>query len=250
MRDGAIIVAAYDGTSRVPGASLGARALLDALTAAGLTAAASRQRHLRDDSKSSALWCRRLLELARGEDVALTLGGEHLVTFPVLEALRERHAGLRLVVFDAHHDAYEHPLLTHWSVLRFAAVELQVPTLVVGVRHEVELCAPGVTLLPMAEVSALGPRGVAARIEAFTAGAPFYLSVDLDVLEPERFPAVSDRVAGGLSIEALQVLVRGALHLGPVAMDLVELNPLREREVSPGLPLLRPLLEEVAAWVS
>ena len=61
-------------------------------------------------------------------------------------------------------------------------------------------------------------------------GAPFYFSIDLDVLEPAEFAAVSDPIPGGLAVDTVAALARAALALAPVGADLVEYNPLRDPE--------------------
>jgi agmatinase len=203
---------------------------------------------LRIDSKSSAVWGHKLRRVAEQGMPRLTLGGEHFVTFPLLEVLAQRHPGLRLVVLDAHHDAYDYPLLTHYSLFHYAHAELGLEVLMVGVRHELEKCTAGVRLIPAERVHREGLDAIKQEVFSFIAGAPFYFSIDLDVISPEEFPSVSDPIAGGLSIETTTALARAALRVGPVAADLVEYNSLRDPD-GQCLARIAPILEEYAAWL-
>ncbi len=242
-----VLIAGFDGTSRVPGVSLGAERLWSALSAE-LATAAVEPLLVREESKNSALWCRKLKHLASTRPIRLTLGGEHLVSFPLLEVLAEHHPGLRVVVLDAHHDAYDYPLLTHYSVFHYVRHELQLPTLILGARHELEQVSPGCELFSACAPDEWRPAALR-RVRDFVEGVPFYLSVDLDVIEPGEFPAVSDPRPGGIALRELAELTRELLALGPVGADIVEYNPLLDPD-GRGLRALQPLLAEVGRWLA
>jgi agmatinase len=246
-----VLLAGYDGTSRYPGTSLGAEALwygLQESKAQGAQQPSGSALVVREASKNSAMWCRRLKEHATEQTIDLTLGGEHLVTFPLLEVLSTRHANLRLVVLDAHHDAYDYPLLTHFSLFHYARHELEIPTLIVGARHELELMPEGCEVIS-AEQTLHSFGDTLERMQRFVDGAPFYFSVDLDVLDPTEFPAVSDPVPGGLGIQQLAGIAREMFARAPVAADVVEYNPLRDSREGSALASLRPFLSEVTTWL-
>ncbi|MBK6694398.1 MAG: arginase family protein [Myxococcales bacterium] len=257
-----IHVAAFEGTSRVAGIALGALRLLTALrecSGAMLDAPGEASSRLatyfespvivREVTKNSAMVCRKVRAAAEAGNCRLLLGGEHLVTFPVLEVMVKRHPGLKLVVLDAHHDAYPHPVLNHWSLFHFATRELEIPTLVVGARHELDRADSACQILSADDVRERGVDAALDRIGDFVGGAPFYFSVDVDVVDPRTLRAVSDPVPGGISGDELLALVRGVLGRQPVAMDVVEYNALRDHDAS-GLAVLRPMLVEVARWLA
>lgn len=200
-----------------------------------------------EESKSSLLWGRRLHRLASEHGVRLALGGEHFISFPLLEALSVRHPGLKVIVLDAHHDAYDYPLLTHYSVFHYVRHELGLPTLIVGARHELDQMPSGCELLPATRALSAFDACIE-RVREFAAGGPFYLSIDLDVLEPAFFAAVSDPVGGGFAQEHLTMLTRVLLKLSPVGMDIVEYNPLRD-PAGDQLGRLDPFFAEVASWL-
>jgi arginase family enzyme len=247
-----VLLAGYDGTSRYPGTSLGAEALWYGLQRSVRHGGARQPSWsalvVSEASKNSAMWCRRLKQQAAERSIDLTLGGEHLVTFPLLEVLVARHPDLRLVVLDAHHDAYDYPLLTHFSLFHYARHELEIPTLIVGVRHELELMPEGCEVIS-AEQTLRSFRDTLDRMHRFVDGAPFYFSVDLDVLDPTEFAAVSDPVPGGLNVQRLAEVAREMFARAPVAADVVEYNPLNDSRDGAALASLRPFLSEVATWL-
>jgi agmatinase len=244
----AVVLAGYDGTSRVAGASLGALPLWQMLAnTCPALARAQTPLVIGEESKNSAFWCRKLKTIALEQPVKLALGGEHLISFPLLEVLGARHPGLRVVVLDAHHDAYDYPLLTHYSLFHYVRHELQLETMIVGARHELEQMPPGCELVEAGATPGSIDAAIS-RVRAFVAGAPFYFSVDLDVLDPKVFPAVSDAVPGGLRLEQLTALTHAVLELGPVALDVVEYNPLLDRGHE-RLSSLGPFFREIGQWL-
>jgi agmatinase len=204
---------------------------------------------LRSETKNSAIYCRQIRAAADKHNFRFSLGGEHLVSFPLIEAQKERVNDLRLVVLDAHHDAYSYPLLTHHSLFYYTEHDLHVPTMIVGARYEMHKMAEGVHVFSAASLEACGVAGTLAHIRDFLDGAPFYFSLDVDVLRPEEFPAVSAPVPGGISIGTASQLVRAILELNPVAADVTEYNPLRDNGEMAALRQLRPLMEEYRRWL-
>src|SRR5690606_22650871 len=70
--------------------------------------------------------------------------------------------------------------------------------------------------------------GIAAAVEvvcARAAGAPVYLSFDIDALDPAFAPGTGTPVPGGLASWQALELVRGLAPLDLVGMDLVEVSP-------------------------
>lgn len=203
---------------------------------------------IRCESKSSAIFCRQLRAAAERTPFRFALGGEHLVSFPLIEAAQQRHPGLKLIVFDAHHDAYSYPLLTHHSLFHYTQHDLAVPTMLVGPRFELELTdAP--ELVDGAALARLPDDQVVDSIARFVGDSPFYFSIDVDVLDPREFPAVSAPVDGGLSIVRLTTLTRRILAMRPVAADITEYNPMRDDARASALARLAPVAREFSEWM-
>ena len=154
------------------------------------------------------------------------LGGEHLVTLPLVEAALERQPDLAVLQLDAHADLREEYLgqrLSHACVMRRVVELIGAERLVqVGIRSGTEeerafvmqhgtLCAP----------DAAGLRALRQRIGA----RPVYLTLDLDVLDPAFLPGTGTPEAGGWSAAELLRLLAELGDLRVVGADVVELAP-------------------------
>ena len=60
-------------------------------------------------------------------------------------------------------------------------------------------------------------------------GAPVYLSIDIDCLDPAFAPGTGTPVAGGLETNKLLQIVRGLSNLNIVAADIMEVAPSYDR---------------------
>jgi agmatinase len=165
--------------------------------------------------------------LLEGGARPLCLGGDHAVTFPVLQALGPRWPGLAILHVDAHPDLYDQLDGDSYShACPFARIMeggLAARLVQVGIRtcngHQAEQAARfGVEQLDMRAWVA----GVRPRLEG-----PVYVSVDLDGLDPAFAPGVSHREPGGLATRELLTLIQ-ALPGPVVGADVVELNPDRD----------------------
>ncbi|HOK23093.1 MAG TPA: arginase family protein [Candidatus Hydrothermia bacterium] len=151
----------------------------------------------------------------------IALGGDHLITYPIIKYLSASGEKFKVIHLDAHldrRDAFVGNRYSHASVVK---------------RIE--------ELIGEENVITLGYRSVypeerPRRAEAFKVieplmrivaeeTIPLYLTLDFDVLNPSIFPAVSNPEPGG--IDFLELMDAFKLLKGKViAMDLVELNPL------------------------
>jgi arginase len=159
--------------------------------------------------------------------VPLSLGGDHMVTYPVVAALAAVHGPLNILHFDAHPDLYDDfggDPLSHASP--FARI--------LEGGHARRLVQFGIRTLNghcRAQAARFGVEIVEMR--DFTPervpipAAPLYVSIDLDGFDPAFAPGVAHHEPGGPSVrEVLRVLHRIA---GPiVGADIVELNPARD----------------------
>lgn len=157
----------------------------------------------------------------------LALGGEHLVTLPLVRAAAARYPGLRVLQLDAHADLadqYGGEPLTHATVMRRVMEQVGPGRLIqAGIRSgtaEEEAFAETNTLW----LDPRTPAGLEATRRALK-GHPVYLTIDIDVLDPAFAPGVScPEPAGWTTGEALAVL-SGLAGLEVVALDLVEVCP-------------------------
>jgi arginase len=180
---------------------------------------------------------------------AVVLGGDHMVTYPVLAGMAA--AGIappQIVHIDAHsdlYDDYEGDPLSHASPFaRIMERGLAAGLTQLGIR------TPNAHLLAQIArfgVKAFSPDEHAAGLAALPAGAT-YISIDLDGLDPAFAPGVAHHEPGGLTTrEVLEVIWKTP---GPViGGDIVELNP--DRDVG-GMTatLAAKLLKELAARIA
>ena len=178
------------------------------------------------------------------------VGGEHLVTLGAVRAAARRHPGLRIIHFDAHADLREDYLgvtLSHACVMRrchdlLGDGRIWQFGIRSGTREEFAFMKAGHVVTEPFTLSTL-------RSLSFPEGAPVYLTVDLDVLDPSEFPGTGTQEAGGVRFTELLDALRWILgRFNVVAMDNVELSPALDpsgRSTALACKLMR---EELLAW--
>ena len=155
----------------------------------------------------------------------LGIGGEHLVTWPVIQAYADKYADLAVVHFDAHadlRDDYLGETLSHATVLRRVSE-------VVGPQNMAQI---GIRSGPAEEFAWMRQHGTlfhdvadASRVLERIGNRPVFLTIDLDVLDPSILPGTGTPEPGGFSFETLQTWLRALKPLNFVGGDLVELSP-------------------------
>lgn len=164
--------------------------------------------------------------LAAGE-APLLLGGDHAVSYPILQAIAAHHGPVSILHFDAHPDIYDdfegNPRSHASPFARIMEAGLATRLVQVGIRTLNDHCRAqaarfGVEVVPMRGFS---PASVP-RLRG-----PVYISIDLDGLDPAFAPGVSHHEPGGLTVrEVLDVLA--AVDAPVVGADIVEYNPDRD----------------------
>ncbi|MFB6214164.1 MAG: arginase family protein [Candidatus Nanohaloarchaea archaeon] len=153
----------------------------------------------------------------------LGIGGDHSVSFPVIKALKERHSGLQLVWLDAHLDMKE-PVDGH------ASHDVVLRELIGSGFEPSELWVVGVTRVDQDEEELMEQHDFniyrSNEVEEFrrefdSGEQPVYLSVDIDVLDPEEAPGTG-YPDGELSPEQAGEVIE---TVEPDFADLVEVAP-------------------------
>lgn len=179
------------------------------------------------------------------------LGGEHLVTYPLIKPFVEKYPDLRVVHFDAHADLrtnYYGENNSHATVMH-KVVEMLGPKRVYqfgirsGIREEF-LYARENTYLVLEEV--LEPlKAVLAELK----GKPVYVTLDIDVVDPAFAPGTGTQEAGGCTsreiIEAIHVLQ----DLNVVGFDLVEVSPATDSSERTALLAAKLVREAILSFV-
>lgn len=172
----------------------------------------------------------------------LFIGGDHSISFPLIEACAERHRGLHVIHFDAHTDTYRHRLDEYFADIAthhhgsFAARSMALEGVTVfhqfGIRGINNLTAEAP--LDKQRIYWIGEtREIAAGVSTLDLpyDAPYYVTLDVDVLDPSEAPGTTTPVPGGLRYPELIALIDRLLRgRRVVGVDLVEVDP--ERDVN------------------
>ncbi len=157
-------------------------------------------------------------EILQKSKKILALGGEHLVTYPVVKALKKRFREIQIVHFDAHcdlRDEYEGQKLSHATVMKrvkeLGGSEIFQVGIRSGTRREFE------ELLPVES-----PASLAARLNR---NIPIYVSFDMDVFDPSLAAGVTTPEPGGLMFNEIMQYFSVFVGMNIVGADIVELAP-------------------------
>ena len=168
------------------------------------------------------------LDQLLAQDVrALSLGGDHSITYPILRAYAKRYPGLSILHMDAHPDLYdEFEGNRHSHACPFARimeeglagrlVQIGIRTMNPHQRQQAQRL--GVEVVEMRDWN---------RSLAFEFDGPLYLSLDLDVLDPACAPGVSHHEPGGLTTREVLGIIQN-VPASVVGADIVEFNPARD----------------------
>ncbi len=168
-----------------------------------------------------------------------SIGGDHSISLPILRALAREHGygQLGMIHFDSHVDTYDKYFglkLSHGTPFRRAIEEnLLNPHKIIqiGIRGQIYNIKDfdfnkeqGITMVPIEELFERGIPFVSKKIRKLN-GEKFYLSFDIDVVDPAFAPGTGTPQIGGLtSYQALQ-LIRTLKKIDFVGCDLVEVSP-------------------------
>jgi guanidinopropionase len=176
--------------------------------------------------------------LHEGGVTPLSIGGDHLVSYPILRALGAKRP-LGMIHVDAHSDTgdiyFGGQKLTHGTPFRRAiedGVLDPTRTVQIGIRGTMYsrderdwALQQGIRIIDMEEVAEKGVPYAIAEAGRVVGGGPAYFTFDIDSIDPAFAPGTGTPEIGGFtSREALQ-LVRGFRNLDLVGADMVEVSP-------------------------
>jgi guanidinopropionase len=176
--------------------------------------------------------------LSQGGVTPLSIGGDHIISYPILRALgSEQPVGL--IHVDAHSDTgdvyFGGQKLTHGTPFRRAIEDgvLDPKRMVqIGIRGTMYstderdwALSQGIRIIDMEEVVEKGIPYAIAEARRVVGTGPTYFTFDIDSIDPAFAPGTGTPEIGGFtSREALQ-LVRGFRHLNLIGADMVEVSP-------------------------
>ena len=164
----------------------------------------------------------------------LILGGDHSTPIPVIKAYEDAEP-IILIQFDQHLDWREDVGGERWglsSTIRRASEMGHVGEIFqIGLRAQGSARpadfeaakAYGAHLITAYELHDLGPQAVLERIPV---GGRYYITIDMDGLDPSIAPAVAGPAPGGITFPEARALIQGLVRRGRVVgMDVVEITP-------------------------
>ncbi|WP_146548649.1 agmatinase [Rummeliibacillus suwonensis] len=155
------------------------------------------------------------------------VGGEHLVSYPTIQAVYEKYPDLHVIHIDAHTDLREEYMgekLSHASIIRRCHEFLGDGRIFQfgirsGLKEEFEWSKEH-TYMERFTIDTLGE--VVEKLE----NVPTYITIDLDVLDPGTFPGTGTPEPGGITYKELLIGIQQLQKLNYiVAADVVELSP-------------------------
>jgi guanidinopropionase len=176
--------------------------------------------------------------LVGGGVTPLSIGGDHIVSYPVLRMLGSRRP-VGMIHVDAHSDTgdvyFGGQTLTHGTPFRRAIEDGVLDprrTVQIGIRGTMYsrderdwALSQGIRIIDMEEVIRIGIPETIAEARRVVGTGPTYFTYDIDSIDPAFAPGTGTPEIGGFtSREALQ-LIRGFRHIDLIGADMVEVSP-------------------------
>ncbi len=154
------------------------------------------------------------------------LGGEHLISYPIVRSFANKHKNLAVIHIDAHSDlidSYRGEKFSHATVMKRIGETVGFENLYqLGIRslNRQDLLLPfrdsHMHLFDLDRTNEYAKR---------LAKQPVYLSLDLDVLDPSIFCGTGTPEPGGVNYKELLKAILSFKQLNIVGIDVVELSP-------------------------
>ena len=168
-------------------------------------------------------------DIVREGKLAITLGGEHSISFPAFKGVNEHFSDISVVQLDAHsdlRDSYEGSAFSHACAMR-RIWEVNEKITGIGIRSQcIEeknfIRENDVNIIYAHELRSGGwNENILDRVSSNV-----YLTFDVDYFDPAIMPATGTPVPGGFMwYETLDFLKKLFTERNVVAVDVVELSP-------------------------
>ncbi|MEI5909045.1 agmatinase [Bacillus spongiae] len=191
--------------------------------------------------------------LADGK-IPLGMGGEHLVSWPVMKAMAKKYPDLAIIHMDAHTDLreeYEGEPLSHSTPIRKIAEHIG-PNNVYsfgirsGMKEEFQWAKDNGMHISKFEV--LEPLK---EILPTLAGRPVYVTIDIDVLDPAHAPGTGTVDCGGITSKELLASIHAIAqsNIEVVGCDLVEVAPIYDHSEQTANTASKLIREMILGWM-
>jgi agmatinase len=164
----------------------------------------------------------------------IALGGDHSLTYPIMRAMAREHSTLTILHVDAHGDLYDEFEGDRYShacpFARIMEEGLASRLVQVGIRTMTEHQRAQAARFDADVIDMVRWQKGTVPFSGETEKrglSPFYISIDIDGIDPGFAPGVSHREPGGLSVREVISLIHAVP--GPiVGADVVEYNPAQD----------------------
>ncbi|KAI1897139.1 hypothetical protein AGOR_G00080110 [Albula goreensis] len=170
--------------------------------------------------------------------IPLTMGGDHTIAYPILQAVAEKHGPVGLIHVDAHADTSDVVLgekIGHGTPFRRCVEEglldckrvAQIGLRGTGYSPDNYQWSrqQGFRVVQVEECWHKSLTPLMAEVRKQMGAGPVYLSFDIDALDPAFAPGTgTPEIAGLTPIQGLEI-IRGCRGLNLVGCDLVEVSP-------------------------
>ena len=180
--------------------------------------------NLKNDKKDFDKIQDAIIQELNNRNHCISLGGDHSITFPIIEAYFKHYSKINIIQFDAHPDLYEefdnNPFSNASPFARILENQLSRELIQIGIRtlnahQRKQADRYNVSIITMNEFSP--------ELKLKFNG-PVYISIDLDGLDPAFAPGVSHPEPGGLSTRDI-IKIISKIDGDVVGADIVEYNP-------------------------
>ena len=191
--------------------------------------------------------------LADGK-VPVGMGGEHLVSWPVMKAVAEKYPDLAIIHMDAHTDlreSYEGEPLSHSTPIRKIANHIGPKNVYsFGIRSGMkeEFVWAKENGMHISKFEVLEPLK---EVLPTLAGRPVYVTIDIDVLDPAHAPGTGTVDAGGITSRELLASIHAIAgsDVNVVGFDLVEVAPIYDNSEQTANTASKLIREMLLGWV-
>ena len=191
--------------------------------------------------------------LADGK-VPVGMGGEHLVSWPVMKAVAAKYPDLAIIHMDAHTDlreSYEGEELSHSTPIRKIANHIGPKNVYsFGIRSGMkeEFVWAKENGMHISKFEVLEPLK---EILPTLAGRPVYVTIDIDVLDPAHAPGTGTVDAGGITSRELLASIHAIAgsDVNVVGFDLVEVAPIYDSSEQTANTASKLIREMLLGWI-
>jgi agmatinase len=159
--------------------------------------------------------------------IPVTIGGEHLITYPAIKPVVQKYPDLRVVQLDAHLDLMDELFgdkYSHGSVMRRVSELFSESGRIYqvgirsGSREEFTFAEKHTHLFKFDTLEFVKRLGDLKK-------KPIYLTIDIDVFDPSLIPGTGTPEAGGIFFQQYIELLMKMKDMNIVGADIVELAP-------------------------